>query len=84
MSIRYTAGSFNYQNGFVRSILREKIEVGEQVMLINSNKIYNLQNDASTLAKMDIDSSLVYAKNGQWQSIDHALSAMGYQIYVEE
>jgi hypothetical protein len=84
MSVRYAAGSFLYQGGFVRSILREKADGGEQIMLVNTNKIYNLQNDAATLAKMDVDSSLVYAKTGKSESIDHALSAMGYQKYVEE
>ena len=78
MSVRFKAGSFKYQSGFVRSILREKTG-GEQTMLINPNKVYNSQDESSILAKTDIDFALVNAKSGQWESIDHALSAMGYQ-----
>ncbi|MDR0303148.1 MAG: hypothetical protein LBH98_00015 [Chitinispirillales bacterium] len=84
MSVRYTAGSFGCQGGFARSVLLEKATGGEQIMLVNPNKIYNLQNDAATLAKIDVDSSFVYAKTGKFESIDHALSAMGYQRYDEE
>lgn len=84
MSVKYTAGSFRYRGGFVRSVLLEKTDGGGQIMLINTNKIYDSQNDAATLAKMDVDSSLVYAKTQKFESIDHALSAMGYQKYAEE
>jgi len=84
MSVKYIAGSFMYQGGFARSVLLEKADGGGQIMLVNPNKIYDLQNDAATLAKIDVDSSLVYAKTQKFESIDHALSAMGYQKYVEE
>lgn len=84
MSVKYTAGSFKYGGGFARSVLLEKTNGGEAIMLVNPNKIYDLQNDAATLAKMDVDSSLVYAKTAKFESIDHALSAMGYQKYVED
>jgi hypothetical protein len=83
MSEKYQAGSFKYQSGFTRSILRERIgDKGD--LLINTNKIYSSPDDAAILAKTDIEQSLVYAKTGKWQSIDHALSAMGYQILEEE
>ena len=84
MSVRYKAGSFEYGGGFARSILREKINGGEQILLANINKTYSSPDDAAILAKTDIEQSLVYAKNGKWQSIDHALSAMGYQQIVED
>ena len=83
MSVRFIAGSFKYQNGFVRSILRQ-ITDGDEIMLINPNKVYNSQDESSILAKTDIDFALVNAKRGQCESIDHALSTMGYQKYEEE
>jgi hypothetical protein len=84
MSVKYKAGSFKYQSGFARSILREKVENDEQFLLVNLNKIYSSPDDAAILAKTDIEQSLVYAKTGKLQSIDHALSAMGYEKIEEE
>ena len=83
MSVKYQAGSFEYNGGFVRSILRSKIENDEQFLLINDKKTYNSPNDAAILAKTDIEQSLVYAKTKKFESIDHALSAMGYQKFEE-
>lgn len=83
MSVKYQAGSFNYNGGFARSILRAKIG-GEQFLLVNTNKIYNSPDDAAILAKIDTEQSLVYAKTGKFETIDHALSAMGYQKFEEE
>jgi hypothetical protein len=84
MSVKYQAGSFKYQEGFARSIFRERVNSDEHFLLVNINKIYQSPDDAAMLAKIDIDQSLAYAKNGQHSSIDHALSAMGYQKYIEE
>jgi len=84
VSVKYQAGRFKYQSGFARSIFREKVENGERFLLVNLNKIYSSPDDAAILAKTDIEQSLVYAKTGKWQSIDHALSAMGYQKLEEE
>ena len=83
MGVSYKAGSFNYAGGFARSILIEKTG-NEQILLANINKIYSSPDDAAILAKTDIEQSLVHAKNGRCQSIDHALSAMGYQKIVED
>jgi hypothetical protein len=84
MSVKYQAGSFEYKGGFARSILCTKTTNGEQFLLINDNKIYNSPDDAAILAKMDIEQSLVYAKTNKFASIDHALSAMGYQKFEED
>jgi hypothetical protein len=83
VSVKYKAGSFNCKNGFARSIFRERAAGGEQFLLVNLNKIYSSPDDAAILAKTDVEQSLVYAKTGKWQSIDHALSAMGYQKIEE-
>ncbi|MCL2844826.1 MAG: hypothetical protein FWE23_05175 [Chitinivibrionia bacterium] len=84
MSVRYKAGSFECGGGFVRSILREKTNGDEQILLVNTNKTYSSPDDAAILAKTDIEQSLAYAQSGKFQSIDHALSATGYQQIVEE
>lgn len=83
MSVKYQAGSFEYKGGFARSILCSKINTSEQFLLINDRKIYDSPNDAAILAKTDIEQSLVYAKTNKFASIDHALSAMGYQKYED-
>ena len=84
MSVKYQAGSFEYKGGFARSILRSKINGSEQFLLVNDSKIYDSPDDAAILAKTDIDQSLAHAKTGKFESIDHALSATGYQKFEEE
>jgi hypothetical protein len=85
MSVKYKAGSFEYRGEFVRSILCEMLSVpNKPFLLINVDKVYSSSDDAAILAKTDIDSSFAYAKIGKFKSIDHALSAMGYQKYEEE
>jgi len=84
MSVKYQAGSFEYKDGFARSILCTKITSGEQFLLVNTGKTYNSPDDAAILAKTDIEQSLSFAQTKKFESIDHALSASGYQKYEDE
>ena len=82
MKIKFEAGSFAYGDGFVRSIGRyREVDAGWQIemVLASIEKTYESPQEASMLAKMDIDRALQKAQtSGGVKSVDHFLAAMGY------
>lgn len=90
MRIKFQAGSYNLDNSFVRSIARYRDKQGEnnwrlESLLININHKYSTEYEASMLAKVDIDHARIKAmENRGTYTMDHYLSALGYQKVADE
>ena len=81
MKTKFEAGSFQYGQGFIRSIGRYKeVDTGWKVemVLVNENKIYDNPQEASIHAKMDIDSAFFKAQENPGTTVDHYLAGIGY------
>lgn len=90
MRIKFQAGSYHFEESFVRSIARYIDREGQnqwelETLLVNINQKYSSGDEAAMLAKVDIDHARVKAmENRGTYTMDHYLSALGYQKLAEE
>ena len=82
MKTKFEAGSFHYGNGFIRSIARyQQVDAGWKIemVLASASKVYDSPQEASMLAKMDVDGALLKAQSsGGTKSVDFFLASLGY------
>ena len=82
MKTKFEAGSFQYGDGFIRSVGRYiEVDTGWQaeMILASTQKSYKTPQEAAMLAKMDIDTALRRAQmSGGKLTVDHVLASMGY------
>lgn len=90
MRIKFQAGSYQFEDQYIRSIARYFDRSGENLweldtLLVNIAKKYESGDEAAMHAKVDIDHARVKAmENRGTYTMDHFLSALGYQKISEE
>lgn len=90
MRIKFQAGSYQFEDSYVRSIARYFDRQGEnqwelEALLVNIAQKYNNGDEAAMHAKVDIDHARIKAmENRGTYTMDHFLSALGYQKLTEE
>ena len=80
--VRFKAGSYNLDNKYLRSIVREEGDGnlwGNAFLLVNMNTPYDKAEEAALHAKMDIDSANRKARENYGKTtVDHQLVILGY------
>lgn len=90
MRIKFQAGSYQFEESFVRSIARYIDRLGKNEwdldsLLVNIAQKYESNDEAAMHAKLDIDHARIKAmENRGTYTMDHYLSALGYQKLAED